>query len=98
MRIKTTPSAAGHGITDAEIRAVISFPALRLGLVARHPNALPVLFIGPAAENQPWMEVIADLADPDVAVAFHAMMLRTALVASLGIEELIAPEYAAQRQ
>ena len=58
---------------------------------------MPVLFIGPVADNQPRIEVIADLADAAVAEVFHAMMLRPSLVASLGLDELIEPDYGPQR-
>ena len=35
MRIEIRASAQQHGITDAEIRATITYPALRLPLTAR---------------------------------------------------------------
>jgi hypothetical protein len=60
VEIVIRPSARAHLITDDEIRAVIAYPALRVGLAARRVNTAPVLFIGPAAENQPWLEVIAE--------------------------------------
>jgi len=43
------------------------------------------------------VEVIADLSNPVVAEVFHAMMLRRGLVESLGLEELVDPEYGPQR-
>ncbi|MBS4729704.1 hypothetical protein MSM1_15590 [Mycobacterium sp. SM1] len=97
MRISIRPSARAHLILDTEIRALVSFPALRLSLEARRPGAQPVLFIGPAVTGQPWIEVIADLADPLVVDVFHAMMLRRSLIESLGLDELIDPEYGPQR-
>jgi hypothetical protein len=97
MRIEITPSAKAHLISDAEIHAVVSFSALRISLAARRAGAQPVLFVGPAVANQPWIEVIADLADTAVAEVFHAMMLRRSLVESLGIGALIDPEYGPQR-
>jgi hypothetical protein len=94
VRIVIKPSARQHGIEDAEIRALISFPALRVSLMARRDAAEPVLFIGPAVVNQPWIEVIADLADPAVAEVFHAMMLRRSLIEALGIADLLDPNTA----
>jgi hypothetical protein len=54
-------------------------------------NTAPVLFIGPAADNQPWIEVIADLIDPNVAEVFDAMMLRSGLITRLGLDALVDP-------
>lgn len=76
MRIEIWGSATEHGITPDEIRAVVTFPALRLTLAPRRPNSTPMLYIGPSAANEPWIEVIADMAIPDIAEVFHAMMLR----------------------
>ena len=76
---------------------MIAYPALRVGLAARRVNTAPVLFIGPAADNQPWLEVIADLIDPTVAEVFHAMMLRSSLIARLGLDSLVDPDYGPQR-
>lgn len=76
VRIDIRASAADHGITPDEVRAVVTFPALRLTLAPRRPNSAPMLFVGPAAPNEPWIEVIADMAIPEVAEVFHAMMLR----------------------
>ena len=97
MRIEIRPSALDHLITEDEIRAVVSFPVLRAIIAARREGAMPVLFIGPVADNQPWIEVIADLADAAVAEVFHAMMLRPSLVRSLGLDEFIEPDYGPQR-
>ena len=76
---------------------MIAYPALRVGLAPRRVNTAPVLFIGPAADNQPWLEVIADLIDPNVAEVFHAMMLRSGLIARLGLDSLVDPDYGPQR-
>lgn len=76
---------------------MIAYPALRVGLAPRRENTAPVLFIGPAADNQPWIEVIADLIDPNVAEVFHAMMLRSGLVIRLGLDALVDPDYGPQR-
>jgi hypothetical protein len=98
IRIEINNSAKRHGITDAEIRAVISYLELRFSLVARIGiDAAPVLHIGRAADNQPHIEVIADLIDPAVAVVFHAMMLRPKLVNELGLDLFITPDYRPQR-
>ncbi|MGB8504150.1 hypothetical protein [Mycobacterium sp.] len=96
MEIAIRPSACAH-LIDEEIRAVIAYPTLRVGLAARRVDTAPVLFIGPAADNQPWIEVIADLIDPSVAEVFHAMMLRSNLIARLGLDSLVGPDYGPQR-
>jgi hypothetical protein len=97
VEIAIRPSARAHLIADDEIRAVIAYPALRVGLTARRVNTAPVLFIGPAADDQPWIEVIADVIDPSVAEVFHAMMLRPDLIARLGLDSLVDPDYGPQR-
>lgn len=97
VRIEIRPSALEHLITRPEIRAVVSYPALRISIADRRPGAVPVLFMGSPAENQPWIEVIGDLIDADVMEVFHAMMLRPSLVASLGLDNLIDPDYGPQR-
>ena len=56
-----------------------------------------MLFTGPAAANQPWIEVIADITDPNVAEVFHAMMLRSGLITRLGLDSLVDPDYGPQR-
>lgn len=75
----------------------MAYPALRVGLTARRVNTAPVLFIGPATDNQPWIEVIADLTDPNVAEVFHTMMLRSGLITRLGLDSLVDPDYGPQR-
>jgi hypothetical protein len=97
VRIEILPSARKHGILDAEIRAVISYPEIRVGLVARFENAYPVLFIGRAADNNPHIEVIADVGAYEQAEVFHAMMLRPATVKNLDLEQFIKPNYGPQR-
>jgi hypothetical protein len=97
VEIAVRPSACVHLITDEEIRAVIAYPTLRVGLAPRRVDTAPVLFIGPAADNQPWLEVIADLIDPSFVEVFHAMMLRPNLVARLGLDSLVDPDYGPQR-
>lgn len=76
---------------------MIAYPALRVGLVPRRANTAPVLFVGPAANNQPWIEIIADLINPNVAEVFHAMMLRSSLITGLGLDSLVDPDYGPQR-
>ena len=97
VEIAIRPSARAHLVADDEIRTVIAYPALRVGLVGRRVGTAPVLFIGPAADNQPWIEVIADLFDPSVAEVFHAMMLRPELIARLGLDSMVDPDYGSQR-
>ncbi|MGH3644393.1 MAG: hypothetical protein ACRDUX_35870 [Mycobacterium sp.] len=92
----TRSNAHAHLIIDGEATAVIAHPRTALGL-------LPVertrrrCFIGPAADNQSWIEVIADLIDPNVAEVFHALMLRSGLITRLGLDSLVDPEYGPQR-
>jgi hypothetical protein len=97
VEIAIRPSARAHLVADEEIRSVIAYPALRVGLTARRVNTAPTLFIGPAADSQPWIEVIADLIDAGVADVFHAMMLRPGLIARLGLDSLVDPDYGPQR-
>lgn len=98
VEIVIRSSARAHLITDEEAKTVIAYPVLRVGLAPRRANTAPVLFIGPAADNQPWIEVIADLTDPpNVAEVFHAMMLRSSLIARLGLDALVDPDYGPQR-
>lgn len=82
MRIDIRASATAHGVTPDEIRAVVTFPALRLALAPRRPDSTPMLYVGPAAPNEPWIEVIVDMAIPEVAEVFHAMMLRRSTFAA----------------
>lgn len=97
VQIKVEASALGHLITETEIRTVVSYPELRIGLTARREGADPVLFVGRADVDEPHIEVIADLIDPTEMVVFHAMMLRPSLVRNLTLELFFIPEYAAQR-
>ena len=99
MRIEIRGSATEHGITPDEIRAVLTFPALRLTLAPRQPNSTPMLYIGPVAHNEPWIEVIADLAIPEVAEVFHAMMLRrSTFAAARRFAPYLKPTFARQRR
>lgn len=99
MRITITPSARQHGITGDEIRTVLAYFALRISLPAKREGAVLFLHIGPASANAPYIEVLADMADEDEAVVFHAMMLRRSLVNNLGIAELLGDiTYAPQRK
>ena len=98
MRITILESARDHRITGDEIRAVL-FTGLVFAITARKPGATLFLFIGPAATNQPWIEVIADFADPTDVEVFHAMMLRRSTVTALGphLAATIRPDYGRQR-
>ncbi|MCH9761759.1 MAG: hypothetical protein K0U75_14075 [Actinomycetia bacterium] len=98
MRIRIRGSAREHGITDAEIRAVVSFRALTAPLAARKPGAQPQFYTGPANPNEPWIEIIADLAEADVVDVFHAMMLRPSVFAAVGLVGLATPTYGPQRK
>ncbi len=97
MTTRILASARQHGIEDWEIRAVIGFYGARLPVAAIKPGALLWLYIGPPADNEPWIEVIADHSnEPDI-VVFHAMMLRPSTVSSNNIEG-VDPTYARQRK
>lgn len=98
VRIDINPSALRHDITITEIHTVINHPEIRYSLSPRIPNAVPVLFIGRGADNEPHIEVIADILDTDHTEAFHAMMLRPSLVAALGLDRFITPDCAPQRR
>lgn len=95
-RVEIKPSALKWGVSESEIAAVVAYPMLRVTLAARMAGALPVLHIGPASENEPYLEVIVDLA-PTVPVAFHAMVLRRRLATSLGLDQLIDINYGPQK-
>ncbi|UVT31528.1 BrnT-like toxin [Mycobacterium phage Mask] len=96
MRIEILPPATWHSITATEIRAVLSYPAARVILEPRRTDIATalVLHVGRPADNEPHLEVIADLIDPTVAIVFHAMMLRPAVVAEHNLERYITPDYA----
>ncbi|MCB0948318.1 MAG: ribbon-helix-helix protein, CopG family [Mycobacterium sp.] len=49
------------------------------------------MFVGRAADNQPHIEVIADLIDPAEVVVFHAMMLRPGLVRKVSLDPFFTP-------
>lgn len=77
---------------------MVSYPTLRMQLTPRLPEAVPYLFIGNFDTEEPLIEVIADLADPDEWVVFHAMMLRPQMISQLRLEELLgAGDLAHQR-
>ncbi|MCV7192412.1 hypothetical protein [Mycolicibacterium brumae] len=96
MRIKIAPSARQHGITDEEIRAVVTFPIARQAIPARRYHADLFLYAGSVNDHQPHIEVIADHIDQAVAVAFHAMLLRPSTYET-HLNGLFTPRYAAQR-
>lgn len=99
MRIELKPSAKRHSITEDEIRAALAYPELRIVLAPRRTDiaTAPVLHIARPADNEPHLEVIADLIDPTITTVFHAMMLRPVTVDSLGINALFTPDYGPQR-
>lgn len=100
MRIEILSSAKAHGITEAEIRAVLNRADLLISVESRRPEleSAPVLHIGRPADNEPHIEVIADLYIPTHTIVFHAMMLRPELVVANGLDILFTPEYAKQRR
>lgn len=101
VRIEINPSALAHGITPNEIRAVINNYELRFSIPTRLANvdANNYLYIGRPADNEPWIELIADHADADVRVIFHAMMLRPSTIAALDhVGTALTPQYSRQRR
>lgn len=100
VRIAILPSATWHSITDAEIRAVLNRADLLISVNSRRTDieTAPVLHIGRPADNEPHIEVIADLYIPTNPIVFHAMMLRPELVAANVLDILFTPEYAKQRR
>ncbi|MCH9734091.1 MAG: hypothetical protein K0U78_05990 [Actinomycetia bacterium] len=84
MEISIEDSARKHGIEDWEIRATIEYPEYRIRLRPRRGGVQPHLFSG-RIDNEPPIEVIANLADEQVWESFHAMLLRrsTALAAAM---------------
>lgn len=101
MRIEILAPATWHSITEDEIRTVVNYYELRIGIASRLPAHIATdtyLQIGRAADNQPHIELIADTINPDVTIVFHAMMLRPVTVANLNLETYgLLPEYAPQR-
>ncbi|MBF6176196.1 hypothetical protein [Nocardia blacklockiae] len=89
MRITILECAKRHSVVEEEIRVVLSYPVLRIRIAPRRDGADPYLFIGRYDENEPLLEVIADLAGSDEWVAFHAMMLRPSTIHNLGLELVI---------
>lgn len=98
MRIEINPSALAHGITADEIRSVIN-QGTAFSLNPRRVGSVPFLYVGPAAANEPWIELIADHAVVGVREVFHAMMLRPSIIAALGhVGQALNPEYGTQRR
>ena len=85
-------------MTKWEILAVLEYPNLRIPLIGRRPGDVLWLFVGRAGANEPHIEVIADVRDPDHTVVFHAMFLRRELVRRLALDRWISPDFAAQRK
>ncbi|MFE3444702.1 hypothetical protein ACFXNW_16865 [Nocardia sp. NPDC059180] len=98
MRITILECARKHGITEQEIRAVVSYPLLRVQVTPRLPGAVPHLFIGNFDEGEPLLEIIADLVDPAEWVVFHAMMLRPQTIKQLQLEALLGDGDLAQQR
>lgn len=97
VQISVIDSARQHGITDEEIRSVVSFPAFRFRLVPRRLGSLPYAYIG-GVSNEPLIEVFADSAPVGELVVFHAMLLRMSTVQAAGLEAVIPADRIAQRQ
>lgn len=76
----------------------MSYPLLRTQVTPRLPGAVPYFFIGNFDEDEPLLEVIADLADPDEWVVFHAMMLRQETIRQLQLEVLLGDGDLAQQR
>ncbi|MGQ4601375.1 hypothetical protein [Nocardia sp. R6R-6] len=89
MRITILKCAKRHGVMEDEIRAALSYPVLRMRIAPRQDGTDPYLFIGSYDENEPLLEVIADLVESDEWVAFHAMMLRASTIQNLGLELVV---------
>ncbi|MBF6097312.1 hypothetical protein IU510_04365 [Nocardia cyriacigeorgica] len=98
MRITILECARKHGITEQEIRAVVSYPLLRVHITPRLPGAVPHLFIGNFDEDEPLLEIIADLADSAEWIVFHAMMLRPQTISQLHLEEFLGDGDLAQQR
>lgn len=98
MRITIIGSAHRHGITGDEIRTVINHYSMRWAIDSRHPSSIPFLYVGAIGEDEPHIEVITDERVPGVAIAFHAMMLRPATIASADLAPgAFTPNYGPQR-
>ena len=81
LRVKVViyASARRHGITGAEIRAVVEHPIVRYRLAPRvEPDAQLVRMVGDPGGG-PMVEVVADRVDADELHVFHAMLLTSAV-------------------
>ena len=87
VRVTILDAALWHSIEPDEIRAVVEYPIDRTQLQPRIAGAVPWLYIGKYDEGEPPIEVIADLANPDEVVVFHAMMLRLATALAVGLPD-----------
>lgn len=88
MQISIIDSGRHHGITDDEIRSVVSFPAFRFRLVPRRAGALPYAYLG-GESDEPLIEVFADAAPVGELVVSHVMLLRTSTVQAVGLQAVI---------
>lgn len=83
MRIHINQSALKHGILEDEIRAIISYPALRYAVTSRmDPAAAVFVFVG-QLENEPWLEVVAENVEDTTWEVFHAMRLTARVAAEI---------------
>ncbi|MFB7876621.1 hypothetical protein ACFC06_15310 [Nocardia sp. NPDC056064] len=83
MRILINQSALKHGILEDEIRAIISYPALRYAVTSRmNPDAAVFVFVG-RLENEPWLEVVAENVEDATWEVFHAMRLTARVAAEI---------------
>lgn len=78
MRITIINSARKHGITDEEIRNVVSFPMARYRIRSRRDPTARVFRILGAEDHGPDIEVIAEELGDEMQV-LHAMLLTGAI-------------------
>ncbi|MBB5168256.1 hypothetical protein [Mycobacterium sp. AZCC_0083] len=97
MEIVNRSSARAHLIVDEEARAVIAYPALRVGLAPRRANTAPVLFIGPGRRQPTVDRGHRRPHRPHVVEVFHATMLRSGLITRLGLDSSVDRDYGPQR-
>lgn len=96
VEIVIRSSVRSHLITDEEARIVIASRTARWACSPASEHGAGA--VHRASRRQPTVDqVIADLTDPNVAEVFHAMMLRSGLIARLGLDSLVDPDYGPQR-
>lgn len=74
VRISCAPTAWQHSITGDEIRATITYPALRYGVTTSFADADTYMFVSRIG-NEPWIEVAAEDENGDTWSVFRAMLL-----------------------